>query len=127
MNVTERNRMDIAMAFVLVAIGGAIGAVLRYAVIVAFDGSDFPWAIFIVNIVGCILAAYFLFKGMDDMTKVLVITGIMGAFTTLSAFTNDTVGMLADQEYVRATVNVILNVGVCLLGAIVGRYLALAL
>lgn len=125
MEIKERKRMDVAFAFLLVAVGGAIGAVLRYAVILGTSDMDFPWAIFAINIIGCTLASFILFKNVDETTRVFFIVGLIGAFTTLSAFTNDTVAMLANQEYIKATFNVFLNVGICLIGAIIGRYLAI--
>jgi len=127
MELMENRKMDILIAFLLVALGGAIGAVLRYAVIKVVDDSQFPWAIFIVNIIGCTLASFLLFRNIDEMMTAFLIVGILGAFTTLSAFTNNTVVMLYDQEYLKFCLNVLLNVGVCLIGAIIGRYLALAL
>ena len=116
------------MAFICVACGGALGAVTRYTTI-RLVGTSFPWATFIVNIVGCTLASFiaFRFTGLSQMTKSFIVIGFMGALTTMSTFTTDTMMMLDDGRYGTLAFNVFLNVGICLLGAIAGRRIALIL
>lgn len=113
--------------FFAVALGGAIGAVLRYAVYRTVD-TEFPWATFIVNIVGCTLASFLMFKygaGMDDLARTLLFVGIFGAFTTMSTFSIDTVKLFIGEQYVDALINFFLNAVVCLAGAFIGRGLSL--
>lgn len=117
--------MDISLAnILLVAIGGAIGAVLRFGVGQVVDSSQFPWATFIVNIVGAFLLAFLTFSctGFSTGTKLLLFTGLFGAFTTMSTFTLETTKLFFDDEFLKAGMNVFLNVGLCIGGAALGRY-----
>ena len=113
-----------------VALGGAIGAVLRYAVGHTVDNTSFPWGTFLFNIIGCTLLAFMTFSlsgMMSDTMRFFIFTGIFGAFTTMSTFTVETVTLFFDGAMGKALGNVCLNAGTCLLGAFAGRYLALLL
>ena len=110
-----------------VAAGGAIGATLRLAVYKLVD-TDFPWATFIVNILGCVLASFLMFRygvDMHDHVRTFLFVGLFGAFTTMSTFSIDTVNLIADGSYWYAAGNVLLNSAACVAGAAAGRYLAL--
>lgn len=110
-----------------VAAGGAIGATLRFSVYRLIE-TDFPWATFAVNIIGCVLASFLMFRygiDMKDELKTFVFVGLFGAFTTMSTFSIDTVHLLVDGSYLYAAGNVVLNSVVCVLGAVIGRYLAI--
>ena len=119
--------MNALVPFLAVAAGGAIGAVLRFSVYKVVD-TGFPWATFIVNIVGCILASFLMFRYGLDMQSTLrsfIFVGMFGAFTTMSTFSIDTVNLLVDGSYGLAVGNIVLNSVVCVIGAVCGRYLAL--
>lgn len=77
------------MNIILVAIGGAIGAVLRYAISASLV---FPVGTLVVNVVGSFLmGALFVFltaKGLDKWAP-LLLSGMLGGFTTFSAFSLD--------------------------------------
>lgn len=78
------------MTFIYVAIGGALGAMLRYLVTL---GVAFPVGTFAVNVIGSaamgLAFAVFAAKGLDRWQP-LVMTGLLGGFTTFSAFSLDT-------------------------------------
>jgi fluoride exporter len=117
---------DPLLPLLSVAIGGAIGATLRYAVYRTVD-TQFPWATFIVNFVGCTLAAFLMFKygtGMDNAVYTLLFVGIFGAFTTLSTFSIETVVLFAEGNYAWSIGNFLLNSFICVMGAFVGRAIA---
>ena len=119
--------MNAVVPFLAVAAGGAVGAVLRFSVYKTVD-AGFPWATFIVNIVGCVLASFLMFRYGIDMQSTLksfVFVGMFGAFTTMSTFSIDTVNLLVDGSYGLAVGNIVLNSVVCVIGAVCGRYLAL--
>lgn len=114
------------LPFVAVALGGAIGAVLRFSVYKVVD-TDFPWATFIVNIVGCCLASFLMFRygfADSDVLKPFLFVGIFGAFTTMSTFSIDTVNLIVDGAYALAAGNILINSVLCVLGALAGHFLA---
>lgn len=118
--------MGAVIPFAAVAVGGALGALSRFCVYRAVE-TDFPWATFIVNIVGCCVASFLMFKyGIysDSAMKTMVFTGFFGAFTTMSTFSIDTVNLLTDGQYWQAGGNIVLNSVLCVAGAVGGRYLA---
>ena len=112
------------LSIALVALGGAIGAVLRFTVGQVVDSSQFPWATFIVNITGSFLLALitFSFTGLSTETRLFLFTGLFGAFTTMSTFSLETTQMLFDGKTLEAGINIFLNAGLCVLGSIRGRY-----
>ncbi len=88
-----------AAAALLVALGGAVGAVLRYAVgvwaVQAGPNVRWPWGTLVVNLVGSLaigLLAPTLAR--NDALRLLVVTGVLGGFTTFSAFSFDTLAMI---------------------------------
>ncbi|MFT0898058.1 fluoride efflux transporter FluC [Candidatus Methanoprimaticola sp. MG2] len=119
--------MESIIPFIAVAAGGALGALSRFAVYRTVE-TGFPWATFIVNIVGCCLASFLMFRyGIyaDGPMKAMVFTGFFGAFTTMSTFSIDTVNLLVDEAYAKAGANIFMNSVLCVIGAIGGRWLAL--
>ncbi len=121
--------MDLTQGIIFVAIGGAIGAVLRYIIGYYVDSSQFPWATFAVNIVGTFLLAFltFWYAGISAETKLFLFTGFFGAFTTMSTFSLETVSLFFDGRVGTAVMNFVCNAGLCVVGAAMGRYVALAL
>lgn len=96
-------RLDDARALVAVAVGGALGATARYAVDVVADrsGIALPWATLAVNVLGCalmgLLVAYVLAHPARHLLwRPFLGVGVLGGFTTFSAFAADAV-LLADQ------------------------------
>lgn len=115
----------------LVAAGGAVGAVARYAVAIALTGhtSGFPWATLLVNVLGSfligVLATWLLSRGTPaDVLRWLLLVGFLGAFTTFSSFSLDTLTLLQQGEWLRALLNIIGNLGLCLLAVFAGAGLA---
>jgi len=119
----------------LIAAGGAAGALLRYWLsggVYALLGKDFPYGTLSVNMIGSLLmglAYVFLFERMavsSEMRAALVI-GLLGAFTTFSTFSIETLNLIEAGEQLKAGMNVILSVLLCLagcwLGLVLGRQL----
>ena len=115
--------MEQLVPFLAVAAGGAFGALMRFSVYRAVE-TDFPWATFIVNIVGCCLASFLMFRwGIDAESplKTMVFTGFFGAFTTMSTFSIDTVNLMTAGSYGLAGINILMNSVLCVIGAVAGR------
>jgi CrcB protein len=92
-------------AFLAVGIGGAIGAMLRYAVGAAFlqrFGPGFPWGTFFINVTGSFLIgvvaqlAITRAFGMTPTVRLFAATGVLGGYTTFSTFSLDTFTLLTD-------------------------------
>lgn len=98
------------MTFVAVAVGGAVGAALRHAVNLAsmrWLGWGFPWGTFIENVLGCFLMgiAVSVFAAKAEIApewRALIATGLLGGFTTFSAFAFDTAGLVGGGQIGRA-------------------------
>jgi CrcB protein len=96
--------------FVYLALGGITGTLARYFLsgfIYRFSGADFPYGTLVVNLSGCFLIGIFsaisnekLFLGPDS--KVLLMAGFCGAYTTFSAFMLETDNLIKDTEWFRA-------------------------
>ena len=117
------------MIVVLVGVGGAIGAMLRYivgTVVQAGAGPGFPWGTLAVNVVGCLCAgvASALADRRGDLTpeiRALLVVGVLGGFTTFSAFANETAHAARTGATAMAVLNVLANVGLCLAAVWGGR------
>ena len=119
------------LTFVAVAIGGAVGAMLRHGVNLAslrWLGLGFPWGTFVENVLGCCLMgiAATIFAAKAELApewRALIATGLLGGFTTFSAFAVDTAGMLGAGMTGRAA----LYFAGTLILAFLGFYLGAAL
>lgn len=78
------------MSFFLVAVGGAAGSVLRYLVSLLFMGMGWPWGTLLVNILGSFTMGMFAGIGLSPQQRLLWMTGVLGGFTTFSAFSLET-------------------------------------
>jgi CrcB protein len=111
-----------------VALGGAIGAVLRYALTLVFPDSStgFPWTIFAVNVVGCfvlaILPAIEVVRE-NPLLPPLLGTGVLGGFTTMSTYAEQARALADSGRTGLAGVYVLGTLFACLLAVAVGdRY-----
>ena len=100
------------MTALLVAVGGAAGALLRWAVGRWLATSGLPWATLVVNVVGSLLLGA-VAASSDGWPRTLLGTGVAGALTTYSAFALDTVLLERNGRRAWAVANVI---GTLLLG-----------
>lgn len=108
--------------------GGALGAVLRYSIssgIYHWFGRSFPYGTLVVNVLGSLaigLISILLVQKMNvsHELKLGIVVGVLGALTTFSTFSWDTLHLL-EQGYVqKAFLNVLLNVSVCIAAAWLG-------
>ncbi len=94
------------MTWLLVALGAAVGAVLRYAVAERFGGR-FPWGILGANVAGSLALGVLTGAAAPADWQVLLGTGLCGAVTTYSAFGFDTVVLAEGRDRLVATLYVV--------------------
>src|SRR5918912_1508038 len=95
------------MVYLIVFLGAGIGGAMRHGVNVAavrLLGYEFPFGTLIVNVLGSfligILAGYFAFRpGIGQHMRLFLTTGVLGGFTTFSAFSLDTALLVERQAY----------------------------
>lgn len=118
-------------SILVVALGGAAGAVARYVAggwVQDLTGSFFPWGTLVVNGVGCLLLGFSMVWLQSTMASAelrqLVTIGFLGGFTTFSTFSYEAVAMLRDGDWGRAGGYVAGSVAVGLAAVVVGGVLA---
>ncbi len=111
----------------LVLVGGATGTLARHGVAGAWpDPGTWPWPTFAVNIVGSLLLGLLVARSVpSDPRRLLLGTGVLGGFTTYSAFAVETDRLLRDHHLALATVyptvTVVLGFLAALAGLLLGR------
>jgi CrcB protein len=121
------------MQYFAIAAGGALGALLRFGSSTAMHrwlGQGFPYGTLFVNVTGSFLMG-FLYMLLTSRMEVAVpwraffLVGLLGAFTTFSTFSMDTLQLLEKGMWLKAVLNVLSNVIVCLAaawaGVLIGR------
>jgi len=120
----------------VVGAGGFFGAVARYAASGAVQrlapAALFPWGTLAVNVAGCLavglLAGLADFRGLlAPQTRLFLILGFLGSFTTFSTFGHETVSLARDSELLAAAANVALHLVAGLAAAWLGYAIARAL
>ncbi len=119
-----------AMTWLWVACGSAIGGALRYwcsGLVARSIGETFPWGTLAVNVVGSLLLGLFVALTSPDgrllvgpNARQFVALGLFGGFTTFSSFSVQTLALVQDGEWVRAGANIVASVVLCLVGAWAG-------
>jgi len=124
--------MERALALAAVAAGGAAGALLRFGVSSGADrllGRAFPWSTLLINVTGSLAlgALYALLVERELFSPALrglLMVGLLGAFTTFSTFSLETVHLLERGELARALAYVAASVLLCVAGCWLGLHLA---
>jgi fluoride exporter len=122
------------MPWLAVAAGGALGAVARYGsvrLLAAWFGPAFPYGTLAVNVLGSGLAGWLFVRLVEagdgsENLRALLIVGFLGAFTTFSAFSVETLRLLGAGHAGPAALNVVANLVLCLAAAALGIALARA-
>ena len=111
-----------------VALGGAVGASLRYLIslfMLQVFGTGFPFGTLLVNIIGSffmgIVYAFGEHMHESHVLKAFIGVGMLGALTTFSTFSNETLLLFQRGEWIQAFLNVLLNVGICLFMVYLGQ------
>ena len=115
-----------------IAAGGATGALLRFWMsngIHAWLGRGFPYGTIIVNIFGSLVMGILYVLIVEKMEisaewRAALIVGLLGAFTTFSAFSLETIHLLEASEFSKAGLNIFLSVSLCISACWLGMILA---
>ena len=115
---------------ILVATGGALGAVLRY-LLTNFSKTLFVSTIYgtiSVNIIGSFLIGYFITSSFgnklsENFIKFFLIIGFLGSFTTFSAFSYDVVELINSKKYITSFTYIFISIFICIMSAYLGTIL----
>ncbi|MGQ0534768.1 MAG: fluoride efflux transporter FluC [Methanobacteriota archaeon] len=112
----------------LVAAGSALGGAARFLVQEALGKGAFPWGTFAVNVAGCFAIGVVLLGGLGvggiaPHHRTVIAAGVLGGFTTMSAFAFETIALLEAQAVVPAATYVTTTVAACLASTWAGRAL----
>lgn len=117
--------------FLLVCAGGALGSGARYLLtlgVARIAGTAFPWGTLLANIIGCFaLALIAELSSLSAEVRLTVMTGVLGGFTTYSAFNQDTTAYLRAGAWAAAFGNVALTLLLCFAAGVAGAALGRAM
>lgn len=110
------------MNLVAIFIGGGLGSLCRYGIgkfIMSYDSSVLAYATLFSNVLSTIVLAIFVYffqqkMGLNEVWKLLVVTGFCGGFSTFSTFSFETFEMLRNGQTALAFANVFVSVLLCL-------------
>lgn len=115
------------MTILAIALGGAAGSVLRYllgGMVQRATHSGFPYGTLTINVVGCLIIGFLVqhFMNLEPSPAVrgVLVVGFCGGFTTFSAFSSETIGLLYGGAYGKAALYVSLSVTLCLAATATG-------
>ncbi len=129
-----RNRQVSEMLSTLgfIAVFAIFGAWARYGqtlLVQSFLGRDFPWATLSVNVLGCFIMGFLFFLTLDRLTlspalRTGILAGGLGAYTTFSTFSLETVNLLENGEMLKGALYMCASLFLCVLAAFAGATLS---
>ncbi len=120
---------------IAIAAGGAAGSLLRFwmsSAVHAVLGRQFPYGTLAVNVLGCLLMGILFVLlterlNLGPVWRAGLLIGLLGGFTTFSAFSMETINLIEAGAPLKALLNILLSVSACLaaawLGVVAGRQL----
>ena len=117
------------MGFLFVALGGAVGAVGRYALSLIPVRTGFPFITLITNILGAVAIGFIagLLSARDNLSPNVSLfwkTGVCGGFTTFSTFSLEAWQLMEKGNYLLSVLYAVLSVVCCIAGVWIGRKLS---
>lgn len=118
------------MGFLFVGLGGAVGAMLRYAISLIPYKGGFPLLTFATNILGALLIGFIVGyaskRNVNDSLMLFLKTGLCGGFTTFSTFSLEVYNLFAGGSKILAVCYAVLSAVCCILGVWLGITLSTA-
>ena len=123
------------MTLASIAVGGAVGSVLRYLIQVQcihWWGTKFPYGTLFVNVLGSLLIGVLSIVLLErwivaDEIRIALLVGLLGGFTTFSAFSLETLYLIQQGNFLTAATNIALSMLLCVGACFLGVYLARAI
>jgi fluoride exporter len=122
------------MIYLWIALGSAVGGIARFwcsGVVARAIGETFPWGTLVVNVSGSLLigiiAAFTAPEGrffIGAETRLALMAGFCGGYTTFSSFSLQTLSLMQEGDWLRASGNIVLSVVLCLVAVWAGYVLA---
>lgn len=108
--------------FLLVGLGGALGAILRYYVSIIIVPTPFPFSTLGVNFLGSLFIGLGIpyIRANSELMGLLFITGFLGAFTTFSTFSLETVELLRADKFILALCYILCSLFICVMATWAG-------
>lgn len=116
-----------------IAAGGAVGSLLRFWMsnwVHSFADRSFPYGTLVVNVLGCLLMGFLFVLFIDRLSdnpilRAGILIGVLGGFTTFSAFSIETLNLIEQGAWTKAAANMsgslLLCVGATWIGVLLGR------
>lgn len=119
------------MSFLWVALGGALGAMGRYAISLIPIRSAFPVLTLITNLIGAVAIGFIagIVSAKENVSPNLILfmkTGVCGGFTTFSTFSLEAYELFNEQQYLFGSIYVCLSVVFCMIGIWFGKKISMA-
>lgn len=116
---------------IIVFVGGGLGSLARYGIARAFAQwpSVFPLGTLTANILACLILGAFggwaTFKSADLVatSRLFVVVGFCGGFSTFSSFSNETIQLFLNDRWIEASLNVIVSIIACFAATLLGMWL----
>ncbi|WP_353722523.1 fluoride efflux transporter CrcB [Dyadobacter sp. 676] len=116
---------------IIVFVGGGFGSLARYGIgrIFAQWPSVFPFGTLTANILACftlgIFSGWATFKSTDLVaaSRLFVVVGFCGGFSTFSSFSNETIQLFLNDRWIEASLNIIISIVTCLAATLLGMWL----
>ena len=120
------------LQLVWIAIAGALGAVCRWGISragYALLGTGFAWGTLIANVLGCFLLGFLMYTSLNtdkipETLRTALAIGFLGALTTFSTFSYETIGYIEDSAWMLAALNIGANLAIGLGATVAGLFLA---
>jgi CrcB protein len=120
------------LQLIWIAVAGALGALCRWGVSragYALFGAGFAWGTLIANVIGCFLLGFLMYTGLNtdkipEALRTALAIGFLGALTTFSTFSYETVGYIEDGAWMLAVLNIGANLAIGLGATVAGVFLA---